>query len=42
VFLAGHSAAMVTYCVMKMIPMYSPVIEQLFDTMIAASSDKEW
>jgi len=42
VFLAGHSVAMVTYCVMKMIPMCSPVIGQLFDTMTVASIDKEW
>jgi len=42
VFLAGHSVAMVTYCVMKTIPTCSPMIEQYFDTMIVASSDKEW
>jgi len=42
VFLAGHSVAMVTYCVAKMIPTCSPVIGQFFDTMIVASSDKEW
>jgi len=42
VFLAGRSVAMVTYCVMKMIPTCSPMIEQYFDTMIVASSDKEW
>jgi len=42
VFLAGHSVAMVTYCATKMIPTSSPVIEQFFDTMIVASSDKEW
>jgi len=42
VFLAGYSVAMVTYCVTKMIPTCSPVIEQYFDTMIVASSDKEW
>ena len=35
VFLAGHSVAMVTYCVAKMIPTCSPVIGQFFDTMIA-------
>ena len=40
VFLAGHSAAMVTYCVKKIIPTYSPVIGQFFDTMIVASIDK--
>jgi len=44
VFLAGHSVAMVTYCVTKLqlIPTCSPVIGQVFDTMIVASSDKEW
>jgi len=42
VFLAGHSVAMVTYCVTKVIPTCSLVIGQLFDTMIVASSDKEW
>ena len=41
VFLEGHSVAMVTYCVMKMIPTCSPVIGQFYD-MIAASIDKEW
>ena len=39
VFLAGHSVAMVTYCVTKIIPTYSPVIGQFFDTMIVASFD---
>jgi len=42
VFLAGHSDAMVTFCVTKMIPTCSPVIGLFFDTMIVASSDKEW
>ena len=42
--LAGHSVAMVTYCVTKIIPTCSPVIGQFFDTdtMIAASIDKAW
>ena len=40
VFLAGHSVAMVTYCVMKIIPTCSPVIGQFFDTMIVASIDR--
>ena len=40
VFLAGHSVAMVTYCVMKLIPTCSPVIGQFIDTMIVASSDR--
>jgi len=42
VFLAGHSVAMITYCVTKIIPTCSPVIGQFFDTIIVASSDKEW
>ena len=42
VFLAGNSVAMVTYCVTKMIPTYSPVIGQFFDIMIVASINKEW
>ena len=42
VFLAGHSVAMVTYCVTKIIPTCSPLIGQFFDTMIVASIDKEW
>ena len=41
VFLAGHSAAMVTYSVTKIIPTCSLVIGQVFDTMIVASTDKE-
>ena len=41
-FLAGHSVAMVTYCVTKIIPTWSPMIGQLFDTMIVTSTDKEW
>ena len=42
VFLAGHIVAMVTYCLTKIIPTRSPVIEELFETMIVASVDKEW
>jgi len=42
VFLAGHSVAMVTFCVTKMIPTCSTVTGLFFDTMIVASSDKEW
>ena len=42
VFLAGHSVAMVTYHVTKIIPTCSPMIEQFFDTIIVASTDKEW
>ena len=42
VFLAGHTVAMVTYYVMKRTTTCSPIIGQCFDTMIVASSDKEW
>ena len=42
VFLAGHSVAMVTYCVTKLKPTCLPMIGQFFDTMIVASSDKDW
>ena len=42
VFLGGYTVAMVMYCVTKMIPTSSPMIGQFFDTMIVASSDKEW
>ena len=43
VFLAGHSVAMVTYCVTKMIPIAgSPVIGQFFNAMIVSSIDNEW
>ena len=41
VFLRGHTVAMVTYCVTKMMPTCSPMIGQFLDTMIVASSDKE-
>ena len=37
VFSAGHSVAMVTYYVTKIIPTCSAVIGQFFDTMIVAS-----
>ena len=42
VFSRGHTVAMVTYCVKKMIATCSPMIEKFFDTMIVASSAKEW
>ena len=42
VLLAGHTVAMVTYYVMKRTTTRSPIVGQLFDTMIVASSDKEW
>ena len=38
----GHNVAMVTYSVTKVIQKCSPVIGQFFDTMIVASTDKEW
>ena len=41
VFLAGHSVAMVTYIVTKIMPTCSLVIGQFFDTMIVAPIDKE-
>ena len=42
VFLTGHTVAMVTYYVMKRTTTCSPIVGQCFDTMIVASSDKEW
>ena len=42
VFLASNTVAMVTYCVTKMITMFSPMIGQFFGTMIIASREKEW
>ena len=42
VFLAGHTVAMVTYSVTEMATMCSPMIGKFFDTMIVASTDKEW
>ena len=42
VFLAGHSVAMITYCVTKIIPTCSTVIGHFFDTMTVASIDQEW
>ena len=42
VFLVGHSVAMATFCVTKIIPMCSPVIGQFFGAMIVASIDKVW
>ena len=41
VFLGGHTVAIVTYWVTKMITTCSPMIGQCFDTMFVASSDKE-
>ena len=41
VFLAGHTVAVVTYCVTEMITTCSPMIGKFFDAMIVASSNKE-
>ena len=40
VFLAGHSVAMVTYWVTKIIPTCPAVIGQFFDTMIVVLFDR--
>ena len=40
-FLAGHSVAMVTYCVTKMITKCSPRDRHFFDDIIVVSSDKD-
>ena len=40
--LLGHSIAMVTYSVMKIIPTFSAIIGQCLDTIIVASTDKKW
>ena len=42
VSLAGHSVAMVTFCVSKVLPTCPLVIGHFFDTMIVASNVKEW
>ena len=42
VFLAGHSVAMATYFVTKIIPTCLPMTGQFFDTMIVVSFDKVW
>ena len=42
VFLAGHSVAMAAYYVMERATSCSPIIGECLDTMIVASSDKEW
>ena len=39
---SGHSVAIVTYCVTKIIPTCSPVIGQFFDTMIVVSIEKKF
>jgi len=38
-FSAGHTVAMVAYCVKRMITKCSPMIGQCFDAMIVASGD---
>ena len=40
--LKGNTVAMVAYCVVKMVTTCSPMVGQFFDTMVVASSDKEW
>ena len=42
VFLASNIVAMVTYCVTKMVTTCPTMVGQFYDTMIVASSDKEW
>ena len=42
VFLAGHTVVKVTCYVIKRTTTCSPIVGQFFDTMIVASSDKEW
>ena len=44
VFLADHTVAMVAYYmyVMERTTSCSPIVGQFFDTMIVASSDREW
>ena len=37
----GHAVAMVTWCVKKITSMCPPMVGQIFDTMIVASSDKQ-
>jgi len=41
VFLGGHTVAMVTYFVTKMITTFSTMIGQRFDIMIVASSEED-
>ena len=42
VFLVGHAVAMVTYYATKTTTTCWPMVDHCFDTMIAASSYKEW
>jgi len=41
-FLACHAVAMVIYRAMKLTPTCSSMIGHFVDTMIMASTDKEW
>ena len=41
VILIGHSVAMITYCVTKMMTTCSLMIGRFFDNMIVASTDNE-
>ena len=42
VILAGPIVAMITYCATKLTAICSTMIGQFVDTMILASTDKEW
>ena len=42
VFLACHIVAMVTYCATQLTATRSPMIGQFVDSMILASTDKDW
>ena len=42
VFLPSHRVAMVTYNVTKIILTCSPMIGQFFNTMVIATTDKDW
>ena len=42
VFLAGHTVAMVTYSMVKIIPTCLPMIGLFFGLMIVALIDNEW
>jgi len=42
VLLGGHTVALVTYYITKIIKTHSPMIMQFFDTIISAPSGKDW
>ena len=42
VFLTGHTVSMVNYCVTNMVTTRLPMVRQYFDTMVVASTNKEW